>query len=116
MGLCIAIYEVVARGRLLLALKLLDGTIVCIFLIVGDADQYQIAVEIGEPAWVLIVVDLIDGRFDIFVEFEFDDNRGLVYAFFGQQDDIGKALACGELADDVVEIFGIKAQHRNDTS
>ena len=116
MSLCIAIYEVVARGRLLLALKLLDGTIVCLFLIVADADQYQIAVEIGEPAWVLIVVDLIDGRFDIFVEFEFDDNRGFVYAFFGQQDDIGKALACGELADDVVEIFGIKAQHRNDTS
>ena len=104
-----------ARGDKL-SLNPLDGTIVCLFLVVADADQYQIAIEIGESPRILIIVDLVDGRFDIFVEFEFDDNRGFVYALFGQQDDIGKAFAGRELADDVVEIFGIKAQDRNDTS
>ena len=103
-----------ARGEL--ALDPLDRAIVGLFLVVANADQYQIAIEIGESPQILIIVDLVDGRFDIFVEFEFDDNRGFVYAFFGQQDDIGKAFAGWELADDVVEIFGIKAQHRNDTS
>ncbi len=95
---------------LVLSLKHFNGTIVCFFLIVGDADQYQIAIEIGESTRILIVVDLIDCCFDIFVEFEFDDNRRFVNALFWQQDDIGKAFARGELADDVVEIFGIKAQ------
>ena len=103
-------------GGFILSFNYLDRTIVCFFLIVADADQYQIAIKIFEPARVLIVVDLIDCCFDIFVEFEFDDNRRFVYALFGQQDDIGKAFARGELADDVVEIFGIKAQHRNDAS
>ena len=87
-----------------------------LFLVVANADQYQIAIEFGEPPWVLIVVNLVDCRFDIFIEFEFDDDGGLSDAFFGQSDDIGKALAGWELADDVVEIFGIKAQHRNDAS
>ena len=66
------------------ALKPLDRAIVGFFLVVANPDQYQIAVEIGEPAWVLIVVDLIDGRFDIFVEFEFDDDGWTVNALFGQ--------------------------------
>ena len=102
-----------ARGEL--ALDPLDRAIVGLFLVVANADQYQIAIEIGESPRILIIVDLVDGRFDIFVEFEFDDNRGFVYALFGQQDDIGKAFAGWELADDVIELFGIKAQNRNDT-
>ena len=72
-----------ARGDEL-AFKPLDRAIVSLFLVVANADQYQIAIEIGEPPWVLIVVNLVDCRFDIFIEFEFDDDGGLSDAFFGQ--------------------------------
>ena len=71
-----------ARGEL--ALDPLDRAIVGLFLVVANADQYQIAIEIGKPPWLLIVVNLIDCCFDIFIEFEFDDNRGLLDALFGQ--------------------------------
>ena len=67
-----------------LALDPLDHAIVGLFLVVANADQYQIAIEISEPPRILIVVNLIDCRFDIFVEFEFDDDGGLSDAFFGQ--------------------------------
>ena len=67
-----------------LSLEPLDRAIVGLFLIVADADQYQIAIEIGEPPRILVVVDLVDCRFDIFVKFEFDDDGGLLDAFFGQ--------------------------------
>ena len=71
-----------ARGEL--ALDPLDRAIVGLFLVVANADQYQIAIEIGEPPWLSVVVNLIDCCFDIFIEFEFDDNRGLLDALFGQ--------------------------------
>ena len=71
-----------ARGEL--ALDPLDRAIVGLFLVVANADQYQIAVEIGEPPRILVVVNLIDCRFDICVEFEFDDDGGLGDAIFGQ--------------------------------
>ena len=71
-----------ARGEL--ALDPLDRAIVGLFLVVANADQYQIAIEIGEPPRILVVVNLIDCRFDIFIEFEFDDDGGLSNALFGQ--------------------------------
>ena len=67
-----------------LALDPLDRAIVGLFLVVANADQYQIAIEIGEPPRILVVVNLIDCRFDIFIEFEFDDDGGLSNALFGQ--------------------------------
>ena len=67
-----------------LALNPLDHTIVGLFLVVANADQYQIAIEISEPPRILIVVNLIDCRFDMFIEFEFDDDGGLSNALFGQ--------------------------------
>ena len=66
------------------ALKPLDRAIVGFFLVVANAHQYQIAIEIGEPPLILVVVNLIDSGFDICVEFEFDDNGRLLNAFFGQ--------------------------------
>ena len=98
-----------------LALDPLDRAIVGLFLVVANADQYQIAIEIGEPPRILVVVDLVDCCFDIFVKFEFDDDGGLLDAFFGQRDESGEARASGEFAEDGIEIFGIKAQDRNDT-
>ena len=72
-----------ARGDEI-ALNPLDRAIVGFFLVVANPDQYQIAVEIGEPTRILVVVNLIDCRFDIFVEFEFNDDGGIVNTLFGQ--------------------------------
>ena len=76
--------------------------------VVGDGYQEEVACVAGYLLWIVLVLDLADGRLGIFVAFQLHDECRRVDVLAGNEHKVSKAFPCGQLAvNDIVVLSEI---------